>query len=213
MMDRLFTFPRLPMPRPLATACGLLVLTMFATGCQTAHTVSVQRLIQHQAMIDFSGLREVATFDQVKAQAAAPRTWTQLAVKKTSLYTDIQWKSPSASSGFGVTHVRMPLPLSARMLIWFAKAEYTKKSTDGRLLDQWTDALGRHWFEAENNNFHVRGYVITRGFDAWVIYTGYKTTRPPNAAEMSLAARSLETVVPLTGNAVRQSPEPATKSN
>jgi hypothetical protein len=212
-MDRLLTTCRPPRRRrhrsPAPACAALVVLLVLGAGCHTAQTVSVPRLIRHQAMIDFSGLRDVATFEPVKAQAAAPRTWNPLAVKKTSLYTDMQWKSPSGNSGVGVTHVRMPLPLSAKMLIWFAKAEYTKKGDDGRLIDQWTDPLGRTWFEAANSRFHVHGYVITRGFEAWVIYTGYKTARPPDAAEMSLAARALETVVPLPGNPSRYA-KPAT---
>jgi hypothetical protein len=206
-MDRLLT-TSCP-PRRLAPPCAvLLLLALVGGGCQTVQAVSVPRLLRHQAMIDFSGLRDAATFPDVKARAGTPRTWQQLSTKKTSLYTDMQWRSPSGYTGVGVTHVRMPLPLTARMLIWFATAEFKKQGEDGRLLDQWTDGLGRTWFEASNSKYHVRGYVITRGFEAWVIYTGYKTARPPDAAEVGLAARSMETVVPQPGNPARYATEP-----
>jgi len=64
------------------------------------------------------------------------------------------------------------------------------------VLGQWTDALGRPWFEAQNSKYHIRGYVVTKGFEAWVIYCGYRRERPPSAPELGVAARSLETIVP-----------------
>ena len=45
-------------------------------------------------------------------------------------------------------------------------------------------------------NYHVRGYIVSKGFEAWIIYCGYKTAQPPSATELGVAARSLETIVP-----------------
>ena len=91
------------------------------------------------------------------------------------------------------------LPLSAKAIIWFAKGEYQKKDKDqsGKQIGQWTDALGREWFEAENSKFHVRGCVMTRGFEAWIIYTGYKLSKPAQAEEIELATRAQEKILPL----------------
>ena len=61
---------------------------------------------------------------------------------------------------------------------------------------EWIDDVGRSWFEAENNKYHVQGYVLTRGFNAWIVYFGYKTGYPPDLAELSIAARAAETFVP-----------------
>jgi hypothetical protein len=93
----------------------------------------------------------------------------------------------------------MPLPLSAKALVWFAKLQYAKDSNGGRLVKEWTDELGRPWFEGENNKYHVRGYVEVDGFSAWLVYFGYKVNRPINTAELGIAARCIETVVPMTG--------------
>jgi hypothetical protein len=127
-----------------------------------------------------------------------------------SLYTHQQWKSPSTRTGIGVAHVRMPLPISMRMLMWVAKREYTKKGNDGRIVSEWTDDLGRPWFEAENDKYRVRGYVVVSGFQAWVIYFGHKVGEPPDPAELSLAARSAESVVPNLGG--KRTAEPALAS-
>jgi hypothetical protein len=179
---------------------GLTLLALLCAtgiGCQTAQPVSVRRLINHQAMIDFSGLRPVEQVDAVKAQAAAPASWKAAALKRGPMYTDMQWRSPSGATAVGVAHVRMPLPLSARALLWFAKGQYAKQSDDGRVVNQWVDALGRSWFEAENKNYHVRGFIVTKGFEAWIIYNGFKTQVPTDVSELSLGARAMETIVPL----------------
>jgi hypothetical protein len=154
------------------------------------------RLIQHQAMVDPSWLRDSSVCEDVKVHVAAPQKWEALTPKKTAVYTDMQWRSPSKQTGVGVAYVRLPLPIPASTIAWLAEKEYTKRSDDGKLLSMWSDALGRPWFEAENSRFHVRGYIVTRGFEAWIIYCGYRLEQPPSAAELSVAGRSLETIVP-----------------
>lgn len=173
-----------------------LLLLLTGTGCQLQQSVSTVRLIQHQAAIDFSGLKDAALCDAVKVHVAAPQTWQALPVKKAALYTDMQWRSPSKQTGVGVCYVRMPLPFSAQTLMWLAKQEYSKKSQDAEVLGEWTDPLGRPWFEAQNSKYHIRGYVVTKGFEAWVVYCGYRRAQPPSAPELGVAARSLETIVP-----------------
>lgn len=174
----------------------LLALLVGAGGCQTSAPVSNRRLIEHQAMIDFSGLGPAEPVEAVKVSCSIPRQWEAVPLKRTPLYAHQQWKSPSTHTGLGVVHVRLPLPLSERTLLWLAKREYTKASDDGRLIGQWTDELGREWFEAQNNKYHVRGYAIVRGFNAWLVYFGSKAGYPPDVAELSLAARAVETFVP-----------------
>ena len=178
---------------------GLLavLLVVGSAGCGSARPVSVRRLIHHQAMIDFSGLKSVQHFEEVKAEAAPPAAWKPLTLKRHAMYTDMQWRSPSGTTAVGVAHVKMPLPLGSRALLWFAKGHYAKQSEDGRVIGQWVDELGRSWFEAENNKYHVRGFIVTKGFEAWIVYTGRKTTVPTDMSEIALGARALETIVPL----------------
>ena len=175
---------------------ALPTLLSLAGGCQSSSPVTNRRLIEHQAMIDFSGLAPAEPVEAVKISCSIPRQWEALALKKTALYAHQQWKSPSTHTGVGVVYVRLPLPLSERTLLWIAKREYTKAGDDGKLIDQWTDEVGREWFEAQNNKYHVRGYAIVRGFNAWMVYFGSKTGYPPDLAELSLAARCVETFVP-----------------
>jgi hypothetical protein len=177
------------------TLLFLISLTLLS-GCQLTQSVSTARLIQHQAMIDPSGLKDSSICQDVKVHVAAPQKWEPLTAKKTAIYTDMQWRSPSKMTGVGVAYVHLPLPIPASTVAWLAEKEYTKRSDDGKLLSMWTDALGRPWFEAENNRFHVRGYIVTRGFEAWLIYCGFRLEQPPSAAELNVAWRSLETIVP-----------------
>ena len=168
-------------PKSWLSLSILVVLAAGGAGCQTTPPVSVPRLLNYQAMIDFSGLSSVQQYDVVKAQAAPPQTWKELVPKRSSMYNDMQWRAPSGNTAVGVAHVKMPLPLDARTLVWFAKSRYAKQSEDGRLIGQWVDDLGRSWFEA------------------WIIYSGFKTQEPIDTSELALGARSMETIVPQIG--------------
>jgi hypothetical protein len=193
-MDRMSFSPKSLLSKGLL---AIVPMALLGAGCQTAQPVSVRGLLNHQAMIDFSGLKSVEQVDVVKVQAAPPQRWTPQAVKRGPMYTDMQWRSPSGTAAVGAAHVRMPLPLGPRTLLWFAKGQYAKQSDDGRIIGQWVDRLGRSWFEAENNKYHVRGFIVTKGFEAWIVYTGYKTTVPTDISELALGARAMETIVPL----------------
>jgi hypothetical protein len=174
----------------------LLFILIGSTGCQTQAPVTNRRLIEHQALIDFSGLAPVTYVDEVKVRASVPHNWQLLPFKQGALYAHAQWKSPSTYTGVGAVHVSMPWPLGDKAIVWLAKREYTNKANDGRIIREWIDDLGRTWFEAENNKYHVQGYVLTRGFNAWIVYFGYKTGYPPDLAELSIAARAAETFIP-----------------
>ena len=75
-------------------------------------------------------------------------------------------------------------------------AAHTPPGGKGRLLAEWTDSVGREWIEAENDKYHVRGYAVTCGFDAWLVYTGFRRHAMPNPVDLQLAGRSMESVVP-----------------
>ncbi len=187
------------------TAAGAVLVSI--GSCQQAGTVSHRRLIEHQAMIDFSGLKSVELIGKLNIRAAVPRNWDELKPHTNPLYTHQQWRSPSSKTGVGVAYIRMPLPINTGMLLWLAKREY--KANDGRILAEWTDELGRPWFEAENNRYRVRGYVVVSGFQAWVIYFGHKSQLPPDPAELSLAARAADSIVPNLKGTRKSSPRPA----
>ena len=183
-------------------AAGLLILISYVGGCQSPTQVSGRRLIEHQAFIDFSGLKRDEVVSSVRTTLAAPRQWEVMPPQNNPLFTHQQWRSPSTHTGVGVVLAHLPLPLSAKMVVWFAKQEYGRDKKDGKVLDEWVDPLGRSWFEAENGKYHLRGYVVVKGFEAWIIYFGYRTHYPPDVAEISLAARSAETAVPMIDDSV-----------
>lgn len=176
-------------------------------GCQPTQTTMSRRLVARMALIDFSGLAPAKPIDGLHVSAAIPRAWQVMPAQHGAMYTHVQWRSPTRATGVGVAVVHMPLPLSAKTILWLAKAKYEQAKADasvkheipggpGRLLAQWTDPVGREWFEVENGRYHVRGYVVTFGFDAWAVYSGYRRTGVPNRIDIELADRSLESVVP-----------------
>lgn len=175
---------------------SLVAFLCVTAGCQMTQQASVKTLVERRSVIDLSDLAPLEDVETVKASLSAPRSWSLLPLHKMGPMTHQQWKSPSGNTGVGVAYIRLPLPLSAKTLMWLAKGEYRKKENDGKLLDQWTDDLGRPWFEAENNKYRVRGYVTVKGFDAWIIYCGYKRAKPLNPEELSLAVRSVSTIIP-----------------
>jgi hypothetical protein len=170
-------------------------------GCIPTQSVSVHRLIAHQALLDFSGLKPAQTIQDLKVTASIPQKWDSLPLQKKALYSHQQWRSPTKTTGFGVAYVHLPLPISAKTVVWFAKTQYAQQSTkdgkaEGKLIGEWTDSVGREWFEAENGKYHVKGYAVTNGFDAWIVYSGYRLKDPINPGEVATAARSLETILP-----------------
>ena len=91
----------------------------------------------------------------------------------------------------GVAYMNTPFAVSPQTIIWFAKSEYSRTDqSKGRLLGLWTDSLGRCWFEAENDTYHVKGYAMTRGCDAWMVYFGYRLAGRAPQAEIALAAKA-----------------------
>jgi hypothetical protein len=142
--------------------------------------------------------------------AAIPQAWETMPLQKGTLYNFGQWRSPSTRTGVGAAYIRLPLPIGAGGVLWLAKHKYAEQASDGKLIAEWTDELGRNWFEVENSKYHVRGYALAEGFEAWIVYFGYKLSYPPDLGEISLAARAADTFVPLTGNAAEPVTKPAT---
>jgi len=177
-------------------AAGLLSALVAAAGCQNSVPVSRHKLIEHQALIDFVGLTPARLVESIQTTIATPQDWELMPTRQTPLYTHEQWRSPSAHTGVGVVIAHLPLPLSAQAVVWLARQEYGKRVQNGKIDSQWADSLGRLWFEGENEKYHLRGYVVVRGFTAWFVYFGYRVKYPPDVAEISLAARAADTAVP-----------------
>lgn len=180
----------------LSVAVGLgAALAAGTGGCQVGPTVATKKLVRHQARVEKDGLDDVQALAALKVMAAPPENWVAGPLTKGPLYTHQQWRSHSRATGVGVVYVKLPIPLPMSTLLFFAKQEYTKKGTGGRLIAQWSDHFGRQWFEAENDKYHVRGYAMLQGTDAWIVYSGYRTTMPVRPEEVSLAERCQETIM------------------
>ena len=186
-----------------SAVCGLVVACLVqSSGCYYSPTVARRwahhaAVAQHQERAEVSGLDEPEAVELLKVSVAPPGNWSSLPLKKTSLYSHKQWRSPTKHTGVGVVYIRLPLPMPMSTLVWFAKQEYTKKEDDGKLIGQWTDALGRQWFEAENNKYHVKGYAVINGLDAWIVYSGFRTNEPVEEDQFLLAQKSMDGIRPL----------------
>jgi hypothetical protein len=156
----------------------------------------------HVANIDSSGLTADFNVPDLNVRAAIPQGWRPMAEDTSALYMHQQWRSPEHNTGVGVAYIHLPLPMSAKALVWLARTQYSqqnasKHQADPQLLGEWTDALGREWFEGQNAKYHIKGYVVTSGFSAWAVYSGYRLRSPPTARQMNLAFRSMDSIVPL----------------
>jgi len=181
-----------------ATGLSIFVLCLSLTGCQYGASVSSAALVEHRSQVDPTGLRPLETVDLVKASCAWPADWLTMPSQRSTFYTHQQWRSPTKRTATGVAYIRMPLPLTSKTVAWFATREYAKRAKDGRIVAQWRDGFGREWFEAENDKFRIRGFIIVRNFEAWVSYSGYRRHEDRDEAEVALGERALETVVPFT---------------
>lgn len=189
----------------------LAVLVALAGGCQVGPApVSNRTLIAHLPGVDFAGLKTMEHVDSVNVSMSIPDKWTPIKTQRTPLFTNQQWKSPGGYTGVGVVYVHLPFPLSANTLLWLAKVEYSKKSPSGKALNSWTDSLGRPWFEAENEKYHIRGYALTDGLNGWIVYEGYNHTRPLDVAELVVAGQSIDTAIPMVTSNNSAPPKTAT---
>lgn len=178
----------------------MLVATWAGAGCVVAPPVSTKLILRQQRLLDFTGLLPAQTIKDLNVKWSAPRGWEALPPKTGMMFTHQQYRSPSGVTGVGVAYVRLPFPVSSNMIAWFAQREYLKKHNDqkeAQLLGRWTDSAGREWFEGVNNKYHGTGYVMTRGNEAWIVYSGWRVMFPPNAEEISVSKRSLQTIVPV----------------
>jgi hypothetical protein len=169
-------------------------------GCVVAPPVSTRQILRQQQLLDFTGLLPAQTVEDLKVKWSAPRGWEALPAKSGLMFTHQQYRSPSGVTGVGVAYVRLPFPVSSNMIAWIAQREYLKKHDDqkeAKLLGRWSDSAGREWFEGVNNKYHGTGYVMTRGNEAWIVYSGWRVMFPPNAEEISVSRRSVQTIVPV----------------
>jgi hypothetical protein len=181
-------------PAGFFTDCLLAALLLISgAGCQSAKP---EMIASQRALIDFTGLGPLMNMSALKSSGSVPQDWDPLPLQQTPLYAHEQWRSPTMTTGVGVACIHLPIPVPAVAILWFAQREYSSTQSDGRSLGRWTDSIGREWFAAENRRFYVRGYVVTRGMDAWIVYCGYRRANAPRPDELSLAVRSLETIVP-----------------
>ena len=150
----------------VASITALLMLTV--SGCQVLlPPVTSKRLIHPQPFLDLTGLLPRQQIEALRVSWAVPRDWGTLPVKRGAIYAHQQYRSPTGLSGVGVAYIRMPFPVPASTIAWFAKNEYLKRARDqqdGKLIGRWTDADGREWFEAENNNITWRAVTSSRGW-------------------------------------------------
>jgi hypothetical protein len=179
-----------------------ILLLAFTAGCQLPQPGLGNRLEAHVALVDQSGLMPENTLSNLNVRIALPEGWEPMTAQSTPLYVHQQWRSPSRMTGVGVAYVHMPLPMSAKALVWLARTQYSKitareHKADAQVLGEWTDSLGREWFEGENDKYHIKGYVVTNGFDAWAVYSGYRLRGVPRRGEVNMAFRSMDSIVPI----------------
>jgi hypothetical protein len=189
-------FPGVPELRRFALY-GLGILPLLLTACAQSN-VSTSQLLKHQMQSNLAALNPTVTIDELRASVAAPRNWTEAPINRGLLYVHQQWRSPDHQTGFGVAYIHLPFPISPQILLFLAGSQYSKSryNNGGHMDDQWTDSLGRLWFEATDAKYAVRGYAMTRGGEAWIVYSGHVITPTVKDSDVTMANLAADTVVP-----------------
>lgn len=177
-------------------AVATLAAALVSFGCQSG-SVSTAKLVANQSRVDFNGLE--STHLLVDVSAAGACAWTHRPPESSALYSHEQWRSPTGITGVGIVYLHLPLPVGPSAVLWLAEQHFASiPGGKGHVLGEWTDLLGRSWFMAQSTRLHVSGYIMTEGYCAWIVYFAYKSDGQFHPAELSLAARSVESFVPLT---------------
>lgn len=188
--------------RSVLFRAGMILPLILAVGCQVPQPGLSNRLAAHVAMVDLADLSPDTEMQNLDVRAAIPRGWEPMSSQTSPLYEHQQWRSPSRMTGVGVALIHMPFPMSAKALVWLAKTQYSKQNAaehtpDPKVMGEWTDSVGREWFEGENEKYHVKGYVVTNGLEAWAVYSGYRLHGTRRPTEINIAFRSMDSIVPL----------------
>jgi hypothetical protein len=179
-------------------AQALLLAAMLCIGCQSGPIFDSQ-LAATQSELTRNGLDSAQALPLVRATGATPSEWVKRPIENGAIYTHQQWLSPTGTTGVGVVYVHLPLPIGPTAILWLAEQHFAAMpGQKGHIVGEWIDPLGRNWFTAVNPQTNVCGYILTEGAAAWIVYFGYKLDRGFHPAEMSVAARSVTTIIPLT---------------
>jgi hypothetical protein len=179
-------------------AGATLLAAVLCVGCQSG-SISVGKLAASQSQVKFDGLESTRMLPAVYASGATPRQWAKRPTENGAIYTHEQWRSPTGVTSVGVVYVHLPLPIGPAAILWLAEQHFAAMPGEtGHVLAAWTDALGRSWFTAQNPKCSICGYIMTEGASAWIVYYGYKLDGGLQPAELSVAARSVTTIIPLT---------------
>jgi hypothetical protein len=174
------------------------IAMLLAVGCQS-NSISARRLRDSQLELRHDGLSATRMLPTVCATGATPAEWVRKPTEFASIYTHEQWVSPSKTTGVGVVYVRVPFPVGPTAILWLAEQHFeAMPGQKGRIAGEWIDPLGRRWFTARNADTYVCGYIMTEGNAAWIVYFGHKLDAGFHPDEMSVAARAVTTIVPLT---------------
>src|SRR4051812_25583392 len=90
-----------------------LLIAGLSTGCQLGQPPNAKRVA-----VDRIDLLPVCTDDSLRVSWSLPYDWKTLPNQKHNpLYTHVQYRSPSLSTGLGVAYIHMPIPLSAKAVV------------------------------------------------------------------------------------------------
>jgi hypothetical protein len=162
-------------------AAGALFAAMCLAGCQ--HSVSGPAATISDCP---PGLCEPAYVPTVVATCPAPSGWVAQPLKENSRHTHLIWISPSGSTAYGVVHFKLPLPVGPDLALTGFMSAMQKSEGNAQLVEQHPNGRGIA-FVADGGQYHMRGQLIVKGWEAWTIYSATLRGKPTNADELKLA--------------------------
>ena len=191
----------------------LLLVPLLLIGCQSGVApVELWRASAVQARLPTTRqagplLDEAAPVAEVAATLAPPAGWSRRPLQEKPFARHLQFRSPDEHAPRRRREVRAPAaalgrePDVARQATLPAAGERRLRPA-GDVGDE----LGRRWLrgttkgrvnvDGEAGDWEAVGYLVTKGFDGWMVYRSRRTDIDPPADDLAAAERAVEAVVP-----------------
>jgi len=125
----------------------------------------------------------------LRAVVAPPVGWRPDALEDEKDHAHQTWVSPTGKTAYGVIYFGIPLPMPAPWLLGPFVDEMKKREGKAEVLGQpfKDENLPGVRFIVETKQYRMRINLIVRGFRAWAVYAGTRTSMDEAPAELQQA--------------------------
>jgi hypothetical protein len=172
----------------------LLPLALLLAGCCAAGSRSMNVTARPPA--DRAGISQPQYLDDLRAYVNVPDGWHARALEQDPASPHSfhrVWVSPTTRTAYGVIHFSLPLPVGHELALIGFLQQMKRNEGQAELMEKrWDPNLSGLRFVAGGGEHTIRGNLLVRGFEGWVIYAGTVRDFPIIQEELALAERARE---------------------